>query len=126
MIAVAALLAMAILPLDGTASDRCDAIELNHVYDATGNHVLSQLVFWEWRGDDLHVRAWRLHKGGERPLQRDGEWRAIVCECGGLIREIRAASFTESWTQYDVERLDRDRFPQESRRGLLFERKPEF
>ena len=43
---------------------------------------------------------------------------------GTVLRELRAAAFRESWTQYDLEQVERKRLPKEYRPGLLYERSP--
>lgn len=117
----------------GEAVDRVDLIEVNHVYDFAGKSVLVQAVFYDWRQGEYQARAWRLLKvddsrerrllPGQRPERdwRTGEWVLLFAD-GQLLREVRAAAFRESWTQYDVERAERDRLPQERRGGLLFEK----
>ncbi len=123
-----ALTLFAALPQADIAVDSVDLVEVNHVYDAQGKPVLVQAVFYDWRPQqgEYHVRAWRLLKSeDQRPMRdfRRNDW-VMVFHDGGLLREVRAANFRETWTQYDVERIERDRMPQEYRTGLLYERQP--
>jgi hypothetical protein len=118
----------AVLPEADVACDHVDLVEVNHVYDLEGKPVLVQAVFYEWRPvqGEYHVRAWRLLKSNDQRPTRDfvrGDW-AMIFHDGGILREVRAAAFRETWTQYDVERYERDRLPQEYRIGLLYERQP--
>lgn len=114
--------------------ETCDLIELNHVYDSMGRHVLSQLVFWEYRSNhQFVVRSWRLLKYLTVLPVRDfirkdwvyqypeGLWAS---DNGPLIttRVVRAKAFQETWTQYDVEMDNRDLVLPEHRHHFLFER----
>jgi hypothetical protein len=130
MLTAFALSLIAALPQSDVACDHVDLVEVNHVYDLEGKPVLVQAVFYEWRPSqgEYHVRAWRLLKSDDqRPVRdfRRGDWRMIFSD-GGILREVRATTFRETWTQYDVERHERDRLPQEYRAGLLYERQPAF
>ncbi len=126
MLTTLALTIFAVLPADDVACDVVDLVEINHVYDAQGKPVLVQAVFYDFRPQqgDYHVRAWRLLKSGDqRPVRdfRRNDW-VMHFHDTGLMREVRASAFRETWTQYDVERYERDRLPQEHRLGLLYER----
>jgi hypothetical protein len=106
--------------------DAVDLVEVNHVYDAYGKPVYAQAVFYDWRPqqNEHQVRSWRLLKPDDQPPQRDfrrGDWVMIFSD-GAVLREVRAAAFRESWTQYDLEQAERDRLPKNRRPGLLFER----
>ena len=122
------LLLLSLLPAPGVACECVDLVEVNHVYDLQGKPVLVQAVFYDWRPQqsDYHVKAWRLLKSDDQRPTRDfqrGGWVMLLRD-GDTLREVRAVSYCESWTQYDVERVERDRLPQERRAGLLFERSP--
>lgn len=119
------LLAMAILPTTQPVVDRVDVIEVSHVYSAQGDHVFSQLLFWELASDgEYDLRTWLLLKqGGHRPeydfargdyVARFSSWEQF--------HEVRAPVFRETWTQYDPELIARDRMPKENRRGLTLQR----
>lgn len=115
-------LILGVLPQTPIAQDRVAVIELNHVYDFEGKYVLGQFVFYGWRGEELHVRAWRLLKDHEQTRPRRdfvrGDW-VLLWTDGNVLREVRAASYRESWTQHDRERTERDRLPMEDRHALL-------
>jgi hypothetical protein len=126
MLTALALTLFAALPQTDIACDCVDLVEVNHVYDFQGKPVLVQAVFYQWRPQqgEYHVRAWRLLKSDDQRPTRDfgrGDW-VMVFQDGALLREVRATMFRETWTQYDVERVERDRLPQEYRAGLLYER----
>ena len=63
---VTAVTAVSLVPWTPALHDDVDLIELNHVYNSEGQHVLSQLIFWEHndRSATEHVIAWRLWKPG--------------------------------------------------------------
>lgn len=112
------------------AKDRVSLIEVNHVFDNQGRPVLCQAVFYDWSAEqgDYRVRAWRLLKSEHQfPIRNfeQGGYNMLFHD-GGLLREVRADSVRESWTQYDVEREECDKLPQEHRAGLLHERQPGF
>lgn len=115
-------IALGIVPQSPLVCDRVDVLELNRVYDDEGRPVLTQMIFWDWHERDarLHVVAWRLWKD-ESPLPtRDwscGEF-VLLWNDGELLREVRAAAWRESWTQFDPELHDRNVFSKENRRGL--------
>lgn len=126
MFAVLALTVFSALPQTDVAYDVVDLVELNHVYDARGNSTYTQVLFYDWRPlrGEYQVRASRLMLSDGRRPERDfarGDWVMIFSD-GGTLREVRATAFRESWTQYDVEQAERNRFPKEYRPGLLFER----
>lgn len=114
------LVSLVSLPPRQPVPGRVDLVEVNHVYDFAGTRVLCQLVFYDCPPGDCHVRAWRLLKeASERPV-RDwvrGDWIVTWHENDGM-HQVRAAAFRETWTQYDVERAERDRLPQERRKGI--------
>jgi hypothetical protein len=117
------LLATSLIPQSPTVSDRVDVVELNHVYDADGRRVLSQLIFWEWntRLARHQVVAWRLWKRGQpHPLcDPQGGEHHLLFHDNQVLRVVHARAYRESWTQYDPEIADRGRLPQNQRRGLL-------
>lgn len=126
MLQVFAVALFAGMPQGGVACDYVDLVEVNHVHDQRGKRMYSQALFYDWlpRRGEYQVRAWRLLKDEadrpERDFQR-GDWVMIFTE-GSRLREVRAAVYRESWTQYDREQAERDRLPKDYRPGLLFER----
>lgn len=111
------LLLLAILPLDGTLHDRCDELECNHFFDCDGRKVFTQFIFWEWRNGYRVVKDWRLQKDAWPRRHGDG-WRLRFAEYDRM-REVTAPVFFESWSQEDIELLDRERLPVEARSKLL-------
>jgi hypothetical protein len=122
--AVLTIAALAILPQPGAPlPDRFDLVEVNHFYDGQGKRVFDQAVWYEWDGRRHQVQAWRLLKCDQMRPRRDfdrGGWLSLWHD-GDVFREVRAASFRESWTQYDPELVERDYLPKDRRRDL---RKP--
>jgi hypothetical protein len=118
-----AALIFSVLPLaDEPVRDRVDVAEVNYFYDDCGKLVFTQLVWWDWCGGESEHRvvAWRLSKSdGQRPRldHPSGEWVSRWHD-GEIFREVRAASFRETWTQADVELVDRDYLPKDLRREL--------
>lgn len=97
-------------------------LELNHVQcPQTGRHVFSQLVLWGWdkQRKTHHVVAWRMVDQARPALiRREGREWVDRTRDGPHVREARAIWFHESWTFHDVELDDRERLPQDQRRGL--------
>jgi hypothetical protein len=107
------------------AFDRVDLIEINHFYDEQGRLVLDQLIFYDWSPSDgrYHVRAWRrVSSPAQIPLRdwRSGDYVAIWHDSKerDVLREVRARSVRETWTQYDPELVEREFLAQEKRRDL--------
>jgi hypothetical protein len=120
-----ALLLLSIVPRECELRESCDLVELNHFYDENARLVFDQDIFYDWSPHDgrYQVRAWRLVKcDGQIPVrdwQRGGyvtRWQEFE-----MPREVRSQSIRETWTQYDVELVERDFLAKESRREL---RKP--
>ena len=111
-----ALLVLSILPHGPpVVREEVTLIERNHYYDECGRHVFTQWIFWEWKDTRHEVIAWRLDKPDFRfqerpPCLRMDEGR-VDAEC-----------WRETWTQYDPELMERERFPKEYRKGIFGER----
>ncbi|TWT30701.1 hypothetical protein [Blastopirellula retiformator] len=100
--------------------DRVDLIEVNHLYDCGGRHVLDQIIFWDWDRDRFTVRAWRLIKDGNCLPRRNRNgvyvsyWRDMY-----TMRKVVAPRKRETWTNYDPEVADREVLPMDCRWGLV-------
>lgn len=99
-------------------AESVDVVELNHFYDSEGGHVLDQIVFYRWQDARHQVVDFRVVKSPECLPVRQGSYWACLWNDGPRLRLVRAASFRESWTQYDPELVEREYFPKEYRRGL--------
>jgi hypothetical protein len=102
--------------------DRVDVIELNHFYDEQGKLVFDQLLFYDWSPQQsrYNVRAWRLLKSSLQMPQRDwqrGDYSVRWFD-GDTLREIRAKTVRETWTQHDPELVEREFLAKEQRREL--------
>ena len=111
-----------ITPQEDVSRDRVDLVEVNHFYDDVGRHVFDQVIFYDWSPADCRhvVRAWRMvKKPGQLPQRNwaDGTYAAIWKD-GEVLRDVRATSMRESWTQYDPELVEREYLPKEKRREL--------
>lgn len=99
--------------------ERVDRIELNHFYDENAVHVFSQRIFWTWdrQACRYQVKAWRLVK----PEQNHYLTGNTLCftDDKKIIRKIVATSVFESWSQVDIELLERSTLPKEMRLELL-------
>jgi hypothetical protein len=132
-----ALLLLGIIPHDDVARETVDLAELNHFYDEYGKLVFDQVIFYDWAPPyagpfppettpiivehwRFQVRAWRLVRNPSIIPQRDwerGGYRSLWYE-GEQLRDIHAASFRETWTQYDPELVERQYLPKERRPEL--------
>jgi hypothetical protein len=111
-----------ISPQEDVSRDRVDLVEVNHFYDDAGRHVFDQVIFYDWSPLDCRhvVRAWRMVKNSAQLPKRswaDDTYTATWND-GDTLREVRAESMRESWTQYDPELAERDYLPKEKRREL--------
>jgi hypothetical protein len=128
MNAILACLLLSVVPPVDPVEERVDLIEINHFYDEQGRLVFDQAIFYDWyEEDERHmVRAWRLVKHPAQLPQRDwqnGGYLAVWLD-GEVLRAIRSESLSETWTQYDVELVEREWLPKERRRELLFAKPP--
>ena len=109
-------------PPEHVVLDRVDVIEINHFFDEHGKLVFDQLLFYDWSASQsrYHVRAWRLLKSPAQIPQRDWQRGDYVSRWfdGDSLREIRATTVRESWTQYDPELTEREHLPKERRKEL--------
>lgn len=116
------LAATALSPSESVAFDRVDVVEINHFYDEQGKLVFDQVLYYDWSPTQAryNVRAWRLLKSPAHIPQKDwrrGDYVAVFYD-GGALREIRATTVRETWTQHDPELVERDFLPKECRREL--------
>jgi hypothetical protein len=113
---------MGLSPPEYVVTDRVDVIEINHFYDEHGKLVFDQILYYEWSAAQsrYNVRAWRLLKSPAQVPQRDWQRGDFVARFydGDALREVRAATMRESWTQYDPELIEREYLPKEQRREL--------
>lgn len=109
-------------PPEHVVLDRVDVIEVNHFFDEHGKLVFDQVLFYDWSASQsrYHVRAWRLLKTPAQIPQRDWQRGDYVARWfdGDALREIRATTVRESWTQYDPELTEREFLPKERRQEL--------
>ncbi len=102
--------------------EHVDLIELNHFIDDAGRHVFDQLIFYDWSPQQgrYHVRAWRLIKSPSQFPRR--HWQPAGYRClwhdDGVLREVWAETFRETWSQQDPERANRKIFPEDQRAEL--------
>ena len=119
---ITAAAAVSLVPYVPMLHDDVDVIELNHVFDGDGRHVLSQLIFWEVhaRSATENVVAWRLAKSGQPQPLRDVQQGGclLLFRDGEHLRLVRGKRYRETWTQYDPEIDDRRVLPQHRRREL--------
>lgn len=101
-----------------TLTESVDVVEVNHFYDGEGKLVLDQLLFYRWNVNCHQLIDWRLIKSPEcLPVRHGGHWECFWRD-GHDWRRIRAASYRESWTQWDVELADREFNPVDRRQKL--------
>ncbi len=98
-------------------TDRVDLIELNHHYDACGNHSFDQLIFWEIdpATERFRVRAWKMQNDVDaHPLEVNGTYQIRITNNGSTTL-VQSRMFRESWTQIDPERNDKKRHSESDR-----------
>ncbi|MCO6459244.1 MAG: hypothetical protein J5I93_28375 [Pirellulaceae bacterium] len=109
-------------PPTDVVEDHVDLIEVNHVYDAKGQHVFDQTIYYEWSNVEgrYQVLAWRLLKADAQIPLRDwqrGDYQAVWKD-GPVLRRVRAPVVHHSWTQHDPELIEREFLPRDRRREL--------
>jgi hypothetical protein len=105
-----------------TLPDPVDVIEINHVLDANGEETLCQLIFWSLGPNGfMEIVAWRLHQNHNHDPRKDfrtGRYIVRMVDKGD-VRVITGKAIVETWTQYDPELSDRQRWaPPMNRLGL--------
>ena len=104
------------------ARDRVDLIELNHAYDDSGRHVFDQVLFYRWSPHHrmFQVTAWRLVKKTQQLPVQSLATGGYTCRWtdDGVLREIWAPSFRETWSSKDPERENRKIFAEAQRNEL--------
>jgi hypothetical protein len=104
---------------DVVADQKVDLIELNHFIDQEGREVFRQVLFYDWSESHRRfvIRAWRLVKSDAQLPRR--RWSPACYQCvwhdDGILREVTAPSFRETWTQQDPERQNRKLLPETER-----------
>ena len=119
----AAALLLATVPHETIPCDRVALIEVNHFCNDEAQLVFDQVLFYEWNASKGRhdVQAWRLLKNPNQWPQRDygtGEYRSMWLD-GETLREVRAATVRETWTQIDPELEARQVLAKEKRRDLI-------
>ncbi len=101
------------------ARERVDLIEVNHFIDREGREVFRQVLFYDWSAShrQYHVRAWRLIKNESQLPRRTWNPPGYLCVWNdeGILREVTASTFRETWTQHDPERANRKHLPEDRR-----------
>ena len=125
MLTLITLAFMAVPQEVNEARDRVDLIEVSHTYCEQGKPMYTQVLFYDWRPQqaDYQLRSCLLVKNDSHYPIRNfarGDW--VVCYVdSGLLREVRADSFRESWMQCDLDLYEQNFVSKADRLGLLFE-----
>lgn len=102
--------------------DRVDLIEVNHLYDQQGRHVIDQLIFYDWdsAARRFQVRAWRLLQSDEQHPRKSWAKEDFVTTWRdqNIIRRVHAVQIRETWTTHDPEVREREMYPMEQRLDL--------
>lgn len=91
-----------------------DVAEVNSLYTDDGVHTFDQLIGWDFTDEGYRVAWWKLIRDGQ-PMPSRGR---VVWIDGTVLRKVRYRAFRRTFTQYDPELLDREKLPQDLRRGL--------
>lgn len=116
------LLLIASISQEQTTVDHCDLLEINHYYN-DDRLVFTQYIFYEWdeRNARHQVMGWRI-ESAMKGVAVNRDWKNdryyVAWRENDKIREVWASLFTETWTTFDPELLERDYLPRERRRGL--------
>lgn len=124
MIHLIAIIACCTMPqTDGAIVDSFDAIEINHYYSDSGEHIFDQFIAWRWDNSrsDFVVEAWRLWKTDNYPQKRFNGGYEVLFDDGDLTRRVIGKVYWETFTQHDREMQNRSVFDKSDRRGLTHE-----
>ena len=109
------LLVLGTIPHEVAVREQVDIVERNFYHDCEGKLIFVQLLFWEWQCTGHVITAWRLEKPEfsvtERPPQ-------VTWYDGDKLRQVRGESWRETHYQWDEEIAQREKLPQELRKGL--------
>lgn len=122
------LATVGLLPYSPAIEDRVEKLELNHFFRDDGGETLelafSQVIVWR-RGPhgQWHVADWRIVKDQRQWPRRDlrGGYTWIFTDTD-VLRRVRARIFCETFTLYDREMVDRQKWEPEWRVGLTKEK----
>ena len=107
-------------PVELSAYDRCEKIEVHRYYSDSGELCWVQIIFWDMDefGVDV-VRDFKLYQDCDfsHPYKHAGKWR-VAYEDGGEIKVVDGDSVQYSHLQFDPEQANRNYVPQTERRGL--------
>ena len=125
---------------DVVVQENHDVAEINHYYDGEGKLILTQYIWWDRIYNDVlkeirfDIVDFRFDNGFGSKFRN---FEPIFDRNLGLyvsrffdnnpdhtIREIRTTSKRETWTQYDVELVEREWLSPQDRRLLIFQAKP--
>jgi hypothetical protein len=109
--------------------DQVDVQELNRYCDEQGRLINEQMIYYDYvydrklRGNVQQVVAFRMKRGEimiPRYNQNTQRYEALFHDSqnDNVLRKITSTSYVETWTQYDPEILERNKYPEELRRGL--------
>ena len=92
---------------------------------ASEPHWLPQNPVWGPEQNALREKLIAAAQAAGKTFHHSHDWPrgdyVLLWHDGELLREVRAAAWRESWTQFDPEMHDRDRFPKSARRGLTLD-----
>lgn len=111
------LAAKASIPVDcGLYRDRCDVVEINHVYTDDADPQFTQVIPRAWNGTHHEILGWCIPDKGSviRIHRHDGRY-LVVWQYRGDWWLMRCGEVRQSWTMFDVEMEERQR--QRGRRG---------
>lgn len=93
----------------------------NWYYDENGKLVFRQLIAEELCDDgNSHVNWWRMNKESKLTPIKDharGGYTSIFHD-GDTLRKVRFNHLRQTWTQTDMELIDRKNRPKSARKGL--------
>ncbi len=119
---LASLILFATIPVDLTANDTADLVELNHFYDEEGRKVFDQVIWYDWNEtySRFDVIDWRLVKCESilPVVDRERGGYSQVWWDGESARVVKSKGMRETWTQYDPELCERESLAKDQRRGL--------
>lgn len=102
--------ACALEPMVQPVIDRVDRIERNHFFSNEGERIFTQNIGWNWDSRTVGFRVvfWRLDKNERSPVIKTATGYQWQWWDGDTFRRVEAASYEETWTQYDPELRDRE------------------
>lgn len=98
----------------GCRAEKCDMLEVNHVYSEQADKLFTQVIAWDWIPTYSIYRCagWAIVSDNRPRLNDRGMY--VIHNRHGAALESKV--YLQTWTQFDPERIDYQKFIHDERR----------